>query len=111
MEPIRTARLHAMGLHDWQLRHPERLLGCPPTAETATPRLWVKGVVPGWITDLCLALGLAADGWSAWQTGAPTRWSLCTGDEPDPACALHCPLPADGDAKRRLWRAWCQQYV
>jgi len=105
-----------MGLTDWQLRHPARLAMGPQASEIheampGAPHLWIKGPVPAWVMDLCLAFGLGADAWSPWQAGADPAWSLCTGDEQDADCALHCPLPADGAAKRRLWQAWCQRHA
>ncbi|MCD8548035.1 MAG: DNA polymerase III subunit psi [Aeromonadaceae bacterium] len=110
MDSSRRQRLTAMGLTDWQLRFAERL-AMTPLAAPAQPRLWIKGPVPAWVADLCRALGLTPQGWSPWQEGADPAWSLCTEMVADAACALHCPLPADGAAKRRLWQAWCQQHA
>ncbi|GAA4501047.1 hypothetical protein [Pseudaeromonas paramecii] len=116
MDSHRRQRLIEMGLTDWQLRHPARLAMGPepkaaPEPASADGCLWIKGPVPVWVADLCRAFGLAPNAWSPWQAGADPAWSLSTAAAPDVDCALHCPLPADGAAKRRLWQAWCQRHA
>lgn len=113
MDSDRGRRLTEMGLTDWQLRHPARLAMAPLATEVTPgePHLWIKGPVPAWVADLCRAFGLASDAWAPWQAGVDPALSLCTADEQDDDCALHCPLPADGPAKRRLWQAWCQRHA
>ena len=61
MDPSRRQRLTEMGLTDWQLRHPARLAMGPQVTEATPgePHLWIKGPVPAWVMDLCLAFGLS----------------------------------------------------
>lgn len=111
MDPRRRQMLREMQIIDWQLRHPERLAQGGPVA-----RLGVQGPTPAWIGDLCLALGLAADAWTACEPGEDTSrfaWLLCLGAEASGTASrvLHCSWPADGQAKRQLWQQICARHA
>lgn len=113
MDSRRQQLLHHLGLIDWQLRRPELLRGpqCQD-APSALPRLWVLGPPPAWLGDLCLALGVARDGWQplvAPARVAPNDWVLCLTQECPPLAGrlLHCAEPGQAAAKRALWRQVC----
>lgn len=114
MDTRRQQLLHHLGLIDWQLRRPELLHGPRLlTAGAAVPRLWVQGHPPGWLGDLCQALGLSRDAWQPLTEPGlvnGTDWVLCLNREcpPLPGRQLHCPDPDQPAAKRALWLQVCR---
>lgn len=121
LDPRRAGLLAAMGISEWQLRHPE-LLALPgqqsavetapqATSQDALPGLWYRGARPAWLADLAFLLGLAEGDCHAvsdelWQSAKTVAVLLLL--EAAEAGTLAASLPLDGRAgKRALWQQIC----